>query len=243
MTDAIDDRPAESSAETGLGTESRPETDLGAEIRRVLAESHEPLTLSKIRAGLPSAYRGLSLDDLGESLRRQVAANLVIPYPKYRSQQDRFWDRPMPVHVAGLLREALTEGPLPWSELRRKLPAYAVTHAEVVLQEELAQNRLHRHPRTGGRGKERFGAAPPDPKDYLRQELRALFDRLGQLGFTHAQLRAGALELLHEEEWASPRETGPGQGRPEETSPGPPAASQQPSTGPGAEPGPGTYPS
>src|SRR5262249_5739371 len=62
--------------------------------------------------------------------------------------------------------------------------------------------RLHRHPRTG-RGGERFGVRPPDPKDYLREEFVAVFRRLEQLGFTQAQLQAGALELLHEEEWAT----------------------------------------
>ena len=195
MTQVVDQNPAETSAET----------DLVAEVRRVLAASSEPLTLSKIRAALPSSFRGRSLEDLAESLRRQVAANVLIQYPKYRSQQDRFWDRPMPVHVAGLLLEVLQEGPLPLSELRRKLPAYAVAQAETVLQDQLAQGKIHRHPRLGTRGKDRFGSAPPDPRDYLRTELIALFSRMEGLGFSQPQLRASALELLHEEEWASPR--------------------------------------
>jgi hypothetical protein len=183
-------------------------TDLIAEVRQVLAASPEPLTLSKIRAQLPAAHRNISLEDLAESLRRQVAANVVIPYPKYRSQQERYWDRPMRVHIAHLLRSTLAESPLAWSELRRRLPAYVLGQAEPlvqeVLQELLAQGQLHRHPRLGSRGKERFGVAPPQARDYLRDELAALFRRLEQLGFNQAQLRAGALELLHEEEWASP---------------------------------------
>jgi hypothetical protein len=200
------------------------ETDLVAEVSRVLASSPEPLTLSKIRAALPSAQRGISLEDLAESLRRQVAANVLIQYPKYRSQQDRFWDRPMPVHVAGLLRLTLETGPLAWSELRRKLPAYALNHAETVLNEQVGQGGLHRHPRTGGRGKERFGLQPPLPREYLRDELISLFSRLEQLGFTQAQLRAGALELLHEEEWAStPSEESPSTS-PQGTERGPEAA-------------------
>jgi hypothetical protein len=188
--------------------------DLGTEVRRVLEASTEPLTLSKIRSALPARQRGITLEDLAEGLRRQVAASVVIQYPKYRSQQDRFWDRPMPVHVAWLLRTVLQEAPLALSELRRKLPAYALPHAEVVLQEQLAQGLLYRLPKTAGRGKERFSVSPPDAKEYLRPELVTLFGRLEQLGFSQAQLRAGALELLHEEEWASPRSTG------ETTSPG-----------------------
>ncbi len=212
MTQVVDQKPAETPAET----------DLVAEVRRVLADSSEPLTLSKIRAALPSSFRGMSLEDLAEHLRRQVAANVLIQYPKYRSQQDRFWDRPMPVHVAGLLMEVLQEGPLPLSELRRKLPAYAVTQAEAVLQDQLAQGKIHRHPRLGSRGKERFGSAPPDPREYLRVELITLFGRMEGLGFNQAQLRASALELLHEEEWASPRPgtaEPAGQGQTERTEP------------------------
>lgn len=218
MTQVVDQKSTEVEQKP---TETSAETDLVAEVRRVLATSPEPMTLSKIRAALPSSFRGMSLENLAESLHRQVAANVLLQYPKYRSQQDRFWDRPMQVHVAALLRETLEEGPLAWSELRRKLPAYAQGQAETVLQEQLAQGNLFRLPRQGGRGKDRFGTRPPDAREYLRNELMVLFNRMEELGFTQAQLRAGALELLHEEEWASPRsgaaEQSPrGESRPED---------------------------
>jgi hypothetical protein len=180
-----------------------PETDLVAAVHVVLQSSAEPLTLSGIRAKLPSRFRQLNLEELAEVLRRQVAANALQQYPKYRSQQDRFWDRPMAVHVADLLRQALEAGPLGYSELRRKLPAYAQPLAEAVLNEQLTQGLLHRHPRAGNRGGERYGAQPPNPRDYLRTELTEVFRRLQTLGFTSSQLRAAALELLHEDEWAT----------------------------------------
>src|SRR5207237_238281 len=93
--------------------------DLAAEVQRVLAASPEPLTLPKIRAGLPAALRSTSPEELADFLRRQAAANVLYQFPKYRSQHDRFWDRPMSVHVAFLLRAALQEGSLAWPELRR----------------------------------------------------------------------------------------------------------------------------
>jgi hypothetical protein len=189
MTEVIEQSPAPAA------------TDLTTAVQRVLAGSSEPLTLSKIRSRLPSAYRSLDLKELAEVLQRQVAANVLYQYPKYRSPQDRFWDRGMAVHVACLIRAALEEGPLPWSALRRKLPAYAQGAAQAVLDEQIAQGLLHRHPRGGSRGAERLAVRPPDPKDYLREELPALFTRLSALGFTRPQLRAAALELLHEEEW------------------------------------------
>lgn len=184
-------------------TTSTPEptaVDLVTSLQRVLQQQDEPLTLSKIRIALPAQYKSITPEELSEVLRRQVAANVLYQYPKYRSQQDRFWDKPMPVHVEALLHAALQKGPLALADLRRKLPGYAQPHAEAVLQEQVTQGKLYRHPRVG-RGGERFGVRPPDPRDYLRDELKGLFVRLEKLGFTQPQLRAGALELLHEEEW------------------------------------------
>jgi hypothetical protein len=188
-------------------TSSAP--DLVAAIRRVLENSSEPLTVSKIRASLPTALRSMNLDELTQQLQRQVAANALVQYPKYRSNQDRFWDRPMRVHIVNLLAAALSERPLAASELRRKLPDYAKTQAEAILEEEVAQGRMFRHPSLSSRGGPRFGAEPPSPRDFLRTELTTLFHRLARLGFTHAQLRASAIELLHEEEWAPGQENEP----------------------------------
>jgi hypothetical protein len=180
------------------------ENDLTGALRRVLAESNEPLTLAKIRASLPTSLRQISLEDLAQTLNREVAANVFYQYPKYRSAQERYWDRPMTVHVETLLRSALQEGPMPWSELRRKVPAYAQDQAQPVLDDLLAQKQLHRHPKLpGSRGGELFGLEAADPAAYLRQELPAVFRRLEALGFSQSQLRASALELLHDEEWAS----------------------------------------
>jgi hypothetical protein len=190
-------------------TATAADTDLVTAIRRVLQESPEPLTLSKIRSALPTTFRSLGLESLAETLQRQVAANLLVQYPKYRSPQDRFWDRPMPLHIAQLLRSALENGPLAVSELRRKLPDYAKTQAEVVLEQEVAQGRLHRHPPANSRSGPRFGAEPADPKTFLSTELGALFTRLERLGFTRSQLRQGALDLLHDEEWGPPTTPAP----------------------------------
>ncbi len=186
---------------TPLVDSSSPEAptalDLVSAIQQVLQASPEPLTVSRIRAELPSAHRSINMEELAEVLRRQVASNVLVQYPRYRSQQDRFWDRPMVVHVVALLQTALSEGALPWSELRRKLPAYAQSHAENVLHEHVKRGTFHRHPRTG-RGGERFGTQPPHPRDYLRDELRQVFEKLERLGFQQAQVREAAIELLHE---------------------------------------------
>jgi hypothetical protein len=179
--------------------------DLATAVQRVLAASPEPLTLPRIRDQLPAPFRSASIEELADFLRRQAAVNVFYQFPRYRSRHDRFWDRPIAVHVAILLRAALEESPLPWSDLRRKLPGYAVAQAETVLNEQVAQGLLYRHPRTGSRGGDRFGVRPPDPKDYLRPALAQVFRDLEQLGFTESQLREGALELLHDEEWSPAR--------------------------------------
>jgi hypothetical protein len=195
---------------TSTSPQASSDSDLAAEVQRVLEASSEPLTLSKIRASLPTRLRTISLEALAEALRRQVAANVLIQYPKYRSQQDRFWDRPMPIHIAGLLRQALEETPLALSELRRKLPDYAKRQAEAVLEEQVRVGMLHRHPPATSRGGQRFGARPPEAREYLRGELTGVFARLEKLGFTQDQLREGAMDLLREEEWATAT---PGEGR------------------------------
>ena len=144
--------------------ETPSESDLVAAVRTVLEKSDEPLTLSKIRAALPARLRSVSLDALAEVLRRQVAANALQQYPKYRSQQDRFWDRPMPVHVAQLLRVTLAEEPLGLPELRRKMPDYAKTLTESVLNDQVAQGRLFQHPPATKRTGPRYGAGRPEPR-------------------------------------------------------------------------------
>jgi hypothetical protein len=189
MTAALDPQPQAPKIETD---------DPVVAIQKVLEASSEPLTPSKIRAALPAKHKSANLEEI---LPRQVAAGVLTQFPKYRSQQDRYWDRPMPVHVAALLRETL-ETPYNLAELRRKLPVYAQPLFENILQEELAKGLLHRHPKTG-RGGERYGARPADPKDYLKTELIEVFRRLEGLGFKLDQLRPAALELLHEEEWST----------------------------------------
>jgi hypothetical protein len=187
---------------------SPSEDDLVTAIHRLLQNSPQPLTLAKIHSLLPAPFRSVNLSDLSDVLNRQVAAHVLCQYPKYRSAHDRFWDRSMAVHVAELLQGVLRQGPLPWSTLRRRLPIYARAQAESVLKEQLIQGRLFRHPRLG-RAAERYGLEPCDAKAYLRHELERVFQRLAHLGFSQPQLKAGALELLHEEQWGMPLEASP----------------------------------
>lgn len=177
--------------------------DLVSALHRLLQASLQPLTLVKIRALLPANFRSVGIDELAESLHRQVAAHVFCRYPRYRSAHDRFWDRPMAVHIADLIRAVLGTEPLPWSALRRRLPAYAQAQAQDVMKEMLANREVFQHPRMGRSG-ERYGLHPSDAKEYLRREMAQVFERLEGLGFAPDQLRIAALDLLHEEEWASP---------------------------------------
>jgi hypothetical protein len=219
----------------GLPPAMEPDApDLTAEVRRVLEASPEPLTLSKIRSHLPAAQRGIGLDVLTEGLERLVDANVFYRYPAYRSQQNRYWDRPMTVHVAQLIRDALAEGPLPWSQLRRKLPGYALEPkdkpvADAVLKDLVEQGKLYKHPTPGSRTGERFGLTPPDPKEPLRRELPVLFEKLESLyGFSRAQLRVASISLLQEEEWG-PVEPAPNRAV-AKAAPPPPVEAEAPAT-------------
>jgi hypothetical protein len=179
-----------------------PDTDLVTAIQAILEASPEPKTLPRIHAALPVRLRSMGMDTLAEVLRRQVAAQVIVQYPKYRSMHDRFWDRPMEVHLAGLVRVALSERALSWSELRRKLPSHTRVMAAQVLEAMLGRGELFRHPPLEGRAGIRYSVHPPDTRLYLRGELTRLFDRLDSLGFTRSEVRATAIEMLHEEEWS-----------------------------------------
>jgi hypothetical protein len=178
--------------------------DLAAALHRVLEHSAEPLTPSRLRAALPPACRALGDEALLECLRRQVAANVVVQYPKYRSQQARYWDRPMAVHVVCLVRAALRDRPRAASELRRRLPPYARGRIDAALADQVAQGLLYRHPPLGQRSVARYGLQPPDARAALAPEWAALLARLERQGFTRCQLRQAALDLLRAEEWATP---------------------------------------
>ncbi|HEX5268983.1 MAG TPA: hypothetical protein VFW33_00785 [Gemmataceae bacterium] len=237
MTEVIDQSaptpPAETPSQTPPAeTSGAAAPDLATEVQRVLAASDEPLTVPKIRAKLHGGLRNTDPKALTEVLERQVAANALYKYPKYRSPQDRYWDRGMEAHVSQLMFVALDAGPLPWSELRRKLPAYAHEKAPDVRDDLVRQGKMHRHPKAGSRGAERYGNRAPDPKDYLRQELPDLFARLSSLGFTRPQIRAAALELLHEEEWDVEPAPAPEAAATPEEAPEPAAETHTPHAGP-----------
>jgi len=174
--------------------------DLVNEIRRLLRESEEPLTAVKIRDRLPDPLNGISPESLADVLRRQAAAHVLIVCPKYRSRQDRYWDRPLREHVHEMLRDVLAEGPLAWSELRRRLPRYARYLAESVLNEQLAFGRVFRHPPRTPRSAPRFALHPADLRTYLRPAVSDLLARLEPLGFSRTEVRRGLRQILSEGE-------------------------------------------
>jgi hypothetical protein len=178
--------------------------DLVNEIRRVLRDSDEPLTAVKIRRRLPAPLRQIDVAALAEVLQRQAAAQVLAICPKYRSGQDRYWDRPLREHVHEMLHQILAAGPLSWAELRRRLPRYARYLGESVLNEQLAAGRLHRHPPRSARSAARFALAPPEARTYLEPALGELFARLEPLGFSRAELRRGLRQLLCEGEHREP---------------------------------------
>ena len=180
---------------------SAPETDIVSAVRNVLSASAEPMTLPRIRAALPATLRGVELEALADSLQRQVAANVLYIYPRYRGPHERYWDRPMREHLIWLVRGLVEQTPLSWSEIRRKLPQYARLQACSALEDLLASGELHRHPPTSKRNGPRFGLHPPDPKLYLRPELERAFVHLESLGFGRDQLKQGVLDLMQDDEW------------------------------------------
>ncbi|MFO0965820.1 MAG: hypothetical protein U0793_09590 [Gemmataceae bacterium] len=174
-----------------------------------LRRSPQPMSAARLRGCL--ALRGLTVQGLEPILRRQVAAGVLFLYPKYRGAGDRFWDRPIQVHLGQLVRAALLAGPLTWSELRRRLPDYAKIFGDAALKDEIALGRVFRHPPTGPRQGVRYALCPPAAEPYVRQELSGLFRRLATLGFAEDKVRTALRVILdgksgspahyHTEDW------------------------------------------
>lgn len=189
---------------------ARADADLVEAIRDVLRMSPEPMTLPRIREALPVRHARVNVNALAAALERQVSAQVIFLYPKYRSGNDRYWHRPVQEHVAQLLKRALGSGPRSVAELRRCLPDYAKILAEPILEEELARGRIFAHPPLNPRMGVRFGLMPPVPAPYLEKELEGMYERMSRLGFNPSQVRQALLTLLQgEQEWTAARLIGP----------------------------------
>ncbi|MSQ94642.1 MAG: hypothetical protein EXR98_08800 [Gemmataceae bacterium] len=181
---------------------SSKHTDLVDAIREVLRQSEEPLTVLRIRERLRGRFRALPMRKLRDVLERQVAANVLVICPKYRSSQDCYWDRPIREHAKVVLRGALADGPMSWADLRKKFPKYLRHLAESVLNEELAKGGIHRHTLTSARRGPRYALQPADVRSYAGVELKDVLSRLQGRGFARSDVREALMYFLQEEEWA-----------------------------------------
>lgn len=181
---------------------SSNDIDLVDAIRAVLRQAEEPLTIPKLRERLKDSARTIGIEELSDVLARQVAANVLVMCPKYRSSQDRYWDRPLREHAGVVLREALAVGPMSWTDLRKKFPKYLRHLAESVLNEELAKGAIHRHPPASPRMGPRYALLPPEVREYVSRELNGVLVRLGESGFARHEVCEAIMQLLQENEWA-----------------------------------------
>lgn len=89
--------------------------------------------------------------------------------------------------------------------LRRRLPALTEPELLACLDALIAAGRIHPWPLLPGARALRYGAEPPDPKDYLKAPVRAALEaveresrRLTTLGVPRERVLAAARELLQE---------------------------------------------
>ena len=184
------------------GCLSSTQTDLVDAVREVLRQSVEPLTIPRIRERLPKPLGAIGIEELTDVLHRQLAAHVLVMCPKYRSSQDRYWDRPLREHAKVVLNEALRGGPLSWADLRKKFPKYVRHLADSVLNEELAKETIFRHPPTSARMGPRYALEPANVRSYVNKELHEMLTRLEHCGFGRTESREAIQQLLQEDEWA-----------------------------------------
>ena len=160
MTSSVEHAPTASAA----SSESATPVDLHSAIRHALAASDEPLTVSKIRAALPTALRQTPLEECEQNPAAGDRGQQAAPVSEVSQSQDRYRDRPMPVHVAHLLSVALDERPRPGPNCAASCPPTRRSWLAVV-EREIHENCTHRHPRHPARGPEsRSAYGRPTPR-------------------------------------------------------------------------------
>jgi hypothetical protein len=150
----------------------------------VLARAGGPLAALALRRALPAGMRPPVKGVLAH-LHALAAAGRIHPWP---GKTERY----AAVDARALAREqvqqALAAGPLTEVEVKRRVPKAVQPLVKDALAGLVAEGVVQHHPKLGARMP--CGLGPPDPLDYLRPEIEAVFKRLVKRGFKEAALRA-----------------------------------------------------
>lgn len=158
--------------------------DLDAMLETALARVGEPLSAATVRKALPAGPKP-SVREVLLRLTALVDGGRVHAWP---GKSAKFSSVAAPRYASDQVLAALAQGPLTEAEIKRRVPAAAKPFVKTALADLVDARRVWRHPKRAS--KIRCALTPPDPLDYLPEEIDAVFKKLAKLGFSQEALRA-----------------------------------------------------
>lgn len=183
-----------------------------------LALQPQPVSISRLRSSLPSPFRGkpASFKNRLESL---AGSRSIWFFPTGKPTQPLAWDRSPAVFAETVILAALSKKPLTTGEIetktRAKLKHLSPADRRHIFDTLLSAQRIFRWPKKPGTKSEKFGIAPPDPREYLASALKALgkavakvADAFAEVGIPPSKTHAATLAAIQSERWAMLAEGG-----------------------------------
>jgi hypothetical protein len=158
--------------------------DLDVMLETALARAGTPLTAAAVRKALPAGQKP-SLREVLSRLSALVDGGRLHAWP---GKGAKFSSVAAPRYASDRILAALAQGPLTEAEIKRRVPAAAKPLVKAALADLVDARRVWRHPKRAS--KSRCALTPPDPLDYLPDEIEAVFKKLAKLGFSQDALRA-----------------------------------------------------
>ncbi|MFH0351812.1 MAG: hypothetical protein ACHBMF_07790 [Chromatiales bacterium] len=183
-------------------------SDIATAILSLLAASPDPLSVSKLKAGLRKRH-DLPVQELEALVASHLGLGTVFRYAPLRGEGFRYWDRDRGHYLDTIIERELRGAALPIHTLRgrvaRRVRDVSEGELSVRVGGLLRVGRLHELPRAPGSRSARLSARPPDPKAYLSGLIQRLVQaieeeslKLEACGLARSAIYAAARALLEE---------------------------------------------
>jgi len=152
-----------------------------------LAIQQQPVSISRLRLSLPSPFRGTPA-----SFKTRLESLVGIWFfQTAKPTQPLVWDRSPAVFAETVILAALGKKPLTIGEIetktRAKLKHLSPLDRRNICDTLLSTQRIFRWPKKPGTKSEKFGIAPPDPREYLVSALKALSKAVAKVADVFAE--------------------------------------------------------
>ncbi|CAN5917114.1 hypothetical protein BH23PLA1_BH23PLA1_11860 [soil metagenome] len=169
---------------------------------KALQRAEEPATASKLRGGLSGPAKTLSEPRLRNLLEVLVVNGRAHRFePSKKNGHPRYWSHDFDHYarrvVVGLLEK---KGNLSRSELDKALKSPlkepSRTQVDQFLQDLITRREVYEWPPYGKARASKFGATPPDPRQYFKEPIEKIVRQLSGVGVTREQMFQAVAEIL-----------------------------------------------